>query len=126
MYVTPTGPSSPSHRAESPLQFHSDDEPGLGPVVAGLSLGGYAEMLFRYHIACKKNMVYKNGAFKPSEVRTFDEANERVLQITLSHVRLKAWILSANLTQDTLGRSFDHGWGRYSETVRTCGVCSRQ
>ncbi|KAB5595161.1 hypothetical protein CTheo_1449 [Ceratobasidium theobromae] len=67
------------------MNFHSDDEPGLGPVVAGLSLGGYAEMLFRYHIACKKNMVYKNGAFKPSEVRTFDEANERVLQITLSH-----------------------------------------
>ncbi|CAE6435471.1 unnamed protein product [Rhizoctonia solani] len=69
------------------MNFHSDDEPGLGPVVAGLTLGSHAEMLFRYHIACKKNLIYKNGPFRPSEARTSDEqdSNDRVLQITLSH-----------------------------------------
>ncbi|CUA74464.1 Melanoma inhibitory activity protein 3 [Rhizoctonia solani] len=69
------------------MNFHSDDEPGLGPVIAGLTLGGHAEMLFRYHIACKKNLMYKNGPFRPSEARASDEldSNERVLQIILSH-----------------------------------------
>ncbi|KAG8690287.1 hypothetical protein FRC11_012597, partial [Ceratobasidium sp. 423] len=69
------------------MNFHSDDEPGLGPVVAGLTLGSHAEMLFRYHVACKKNLIYKNGPFRPSEARTSDEqdSNDRVLQIILSH-----------------------------------------
>ncbi|CAE6415976.1 unnamed protein product [Rhizoctonia solani] len=69
------------------MNFHSDDEPGLGPVIAGLTLGSHADMLFRYHIARKKNLVYKNGPFRPSEVRTSDDldSNERVLQIMLSH-----------------------------------------
>ncbi|CAE6431560.1 unnamed protein product [Rhizoctonia solani] len=69
------------------MNFHSDDEPGLGPVVAGLTLGSHAEMLFRYHIACKKNLIYKNGPFRPSEARTNDDmdSNDRVLQIVLSH-----------------------------------------
>ncbi|CAE6407337.1 hypothetical protein BN14_03437 [Rhizoctonia solani AG-1 IB] len=69
------------------MNFHSDDEPGLGPVVAGLTLGSHAEMLFRYHIACKKNLIYKNGPFRPSEARTSDDmdSNDRVLQIALSH-----------------------------------------
>ncbi|CAE6482338.1 unnamed protein product [Rhizoctonia solani] len=69
------------------MNFHSDDEPGLGPVIAGLTLGSHAEMLFRYHIARKKNLVYKNGPFRPSEARTGDDldSNERVLQIILSH-----------------------------------------
>lgn len=30
-----------------PMQFHSDSEPGLGPMVAGLSLGAPALMHFR-------------------------------------------------------------------------------
>ncbi|EUC64372.1 2OG-Fe(II) oxygenase family protein, partial [Rhizoctonia solani AG-3 Rhs1AP] len=69
------------------MNFHSDDEPGLGPVIAGLTLGSHAEMLFRYHVARKKNLVYKNGPFRPSEARTSDDldSNERVLQIILSH-----------------------------------------
>ncbi|CAE6495846.1 unnamed protein product [Rhizoctonia solani] len=69
------------------MNFHSDDEPGLGPVIAGLTLGSHAEMLFRYHVACKKNLTYKNGPFRPSEARTSDDqdSNERVLQIILSH-----------------------------------------
>ncbi|KAH7339478.1 hypothetical protein B0J17DRAFT_655314 [Rhizoctonia solani] len=69
------------------MNFHSDDEPGLGPVIAGLTLGSHAEMLFRYHVACKKNLTYKNGPFRPSEARTNDDqdSNERILQIVLSH-----------------------------------------
>ncbi|CAE6434615.1 unnamed protein product [Rhizoctonia solani] len=69
------------------MNFHSDDEPGLGPVIAGLTLGSHAEMLFRYHVACKKNLTYKNGPFRPSEARANDglDPNERVLQIILSH-----------------------------------------
>lgn len=31
------------------MQFHSDDEKGLGPVVASLSLGSLAHMHFREH-----------------------------------------------------------------------------
>ncbi|KAJ1304436.1 hypothetical protein OPQ81_005583 [Rhizoctonia solani] len=44
-------------------------------------------MLFRYHIPCKKNLIYKNGPFRPSEARTIDDqdSNDRVLQIILSH-----------------------------------------
>ncbi|KAF8757133.1 2OG-Fe(II) oxygenase superfamily [Rhizoctonia solani] len=69
------------------MNFHSDDEPGLGPVVAGLTLGSHAEMLFRYHVACKKNLPYKNGPFRPSEARGSDDmdSNDRVLQVVLSH-----------------------------------------
>ncbi|KAG9104084.1 hypothetical protein FRC06_005567 [Ceratobasidium sp. 370] len=67
------------------MNFHSDDEPGLGPVVAGLTLGSSAEMIFRHNIAIKKNLLYKNGPYRASESRTVDVQNERILQITLSH-----------------------------------------
>lgn len=67
------------------MNFHSDDEPGLGPVVAGLTLGSHAEMLFRHHVAYKKNFLYKNGPFRPSEARVPEASSDRILQITLSH-----------------------------------------
>lgn len=35
--------------ADTSLQFHSDAEDGLGPIVAGLSLGSPAKMIFRLH-----------------------------------------------------------------------------
>ncbi|KAG8742833.1 hypothetical protein FRC10_000879 [Ceratobasidium sp. 414] len=52
------------------MNFHSDDEPGLGSVVAGLTLGSSAEMVFRHNIAIKKNLIYKNGPYRASESRT--------------------------------------------------------
>ncbi|KAG8716286.1 hypothetical protein FRC08_009665 [Ceratobasidium sp. 394] len=70
------------------MNFHSDDEPGLGSVVAGLTLGSSAEMMFRHNIAVKKNLIYKNGPYRASESRTVEAQNERILQITLSHVRI--------------------------------------
>lgn len=56
--------------------------------MAGLTLGSRAEMFFRYNVQFKKNLLYKNGPYKPSEARTIDTQNERILQVTLSHVRL--------------------------------------
>ncbi|KAG8705378.1 hypothetical protein FRC09_002989 [Ceratobasidium sp. 395] len=67
------------------MNFHSDDEPGLGPVVAGLTLGSSAEMMFRHNLSVKKNQTYKNGPYRASESRTIEVQNERTLQITLSH-----------------------------------------
>ncbi|KAG9125118.1 hypothetical protein FRC07_008914 [Ceratobasidium sp. 392] len=67
------------------MNFHSDDEPGLGPVVAGLTLGSSAEMMFRPNVSIKKNLIYKNGPYRASESRTIDVQNEKLLQITLSH-----------------------------------------
>ncbi|KAG8709668.1 hypothetical protein FRC09_000527 [Ceratobasidium sp. 395] len=67
------------------MNFHSDDEPGLGPVVAGLTLGSSAEMTFRHNMSIKKNQIYKNGPYRPSESRTIEVQNERILQVTLSH-----------------------------------------
>ncbi|QRW08302.1 2OG-Fe(II) oxygenase family protein [Ceratobasidium sp. AG-Ba] len=67
------------------MNFHSDDEPGLGSVVAGLTLGSSAEMIFRPNVSIKKNMLYKNGPYRPSESICTEAENERILHITLSH-----------------------------------------
>jgi hypothetical protein len=55
------------------LQFHSDDEKGLGPVVAGLSLGSPAMMHFRLHSR------YLNVEE--------DERRENAISFILRHVR---------------------------------------
>ena len=51
-------------------QFHSDSEPGLGPVVASLSLGSAAIMHFRLHARYRKD----------------GEGKENALTLTLRHV----------------------------------------
>jgi len=51
------------------MAFHSDSEPGLGPVVASLSLGSAATMHFRLH----------------AHFRQHGEGRENALSITLRH-----------------------------------------
>jgi hypothetical protein len=56
---------SAAYMQEQKMAYHSDAEVGLGPVVAGLSLGAPAEMHFRVHVPGKQSKAKSDDPETP-------------------------------------------------------------
>lgn len=60
---------SAAYMQEQKMAFHSDAEDGLGPLVAGLSLGAPAEMHFRVHASIKQEGDGNSSATRVKKTR---------------------------------------------------------